>query len=560
MELRQYINVLLKWWWLIIASVLVAGGASYFSTRAMPKVYQSRTTLVVGQVLQNPNPDSNEFYTGQILGQSYADLVKREPVLNGTLNTLGLHWDWQTLQNMVSSKVINNTQLIEITVLDTDPQRAQALTAEIANQLILQSPAAIDPEKNSELQFTQSQIDDLKAKLKKAQDEVNQLDDVIAKASSARQIEEASTRQQALQSQIGGWQTTYANLLLTIQKGSPNSLSIVEPAQVPSTPVGPNTTNNTMLAAAIGLVLAGAAAFLLEYIDDTVKTPDDVTKSLGMQTLGSIARIGTREYPDKLVVVNQPLSPISEAYRVLRTNLQFSAIDKPLRTMMLTSARPVEGKSVTTANLGAIIAQSGKRVILVDADLRRPTQHRIFKLTNNAGLTTALLETTSDPSGILQDVGIENLKVMTSGPIPPNPSELLGSRRMGELINALLPHADIIIFDTPPVMAVADATILSSRLDGVVLVIDASKTRRALAQRAKAALVAVGAQLLGVTLNRVSARVESGYDYYYYSADGDRRKHHRSLGHRVRRLFSRNGHAQHTPKTMQTSSSRTTGR
>lgn len=540
MELRQYVNVVLKWWWLIIASILVAGGASYFTTSTMPKVYQSRTTLVVGQILQNPNPDYSDFYSGQVLGQSYSDLVKREPILQGALDALNLPWEWQRLQSMVTSRVIQNTQLIEIIVVDVDPQRAAALAQEVANQLIENSPGATDETKQAEQDFTLAQIDDIKTKLKNAQDELRQIDDTIAKAGSARQIQELRSRQYTLQSQIGSWQSTYAQLLLTVQKGSQNSLNVVEPAQVPIAPVGPNTTNNTILAAVIGLLLAVGAAFLLEFIDDTVKDSETVRRSLGLETLGTIFNVDGREYPEKVVVAHYPFSPVAEAYRVLRTNLQFTSIDKPLKAFLVTSTRPLEGKSTTSANLAAIIAQSGKQVILVDADLRRPTQHNNFQLTNNAGLTTVLLDSKIDPSDILQDVGIENLRLMTSGPLPPNPAELLGSKRMAELITRLQHIADVVIFDTPPVMAVADASILSSHVDGVLFVIDASRTRRAQAQKAKTSLAAVGAHLLGVALNRIPLRGETGYDYYYYSSE-DKRTRKRSQRNRLTQVFSRNG-------------------
>ena len=146
MELRHYASTLLKWWWLIVASVVIATVSSYFGTRAIAPTYQASTTLMVGQALQNPNPNAAEFYTGQVLAQSYTDLVRRQPVLEGTLKTLGLTWDWRVLQGMVSSRVVAGTQLLEISVLDTDPQRAPVLADEIARQLILQSPAGSDPE------------------------------------------------------------------------------------------------------------------------------------------------------------------------------------------------------------------------------------------------------------------------------------------------------------------------------------------------------------------------------------------------------------------------------
>lgn len=522
MELRQYTNILIKWWWLIIASVVVAAAASFLSSATSPRTYQSRTTLVVGQALQNPNPNAAEFYTGQALAQSYTDLVRREPVLRGTLEALGLNWDWGTLQEMVSSRLVPGTQLLEIAVLDTSPQRARILTDEISRQLIKQSPAGTDPQKEAERQFISTQILDLKENIKQSQEEIRQLDDVISTANSARQIQDARTRQDSLRAQASSWQSTYAQLLTNLQQGTTNFLSVVEPAQ-DGTRVGTSTLMNALLAAVIGLILAGGAAFVLEYLDDTVRTSDDVRQVVNLTTLGSIARIDGDDSTDRLITLKEPRSPVAEAYRVLRTNIQFSTVDTPLRTLLITSASPQEGKSLTASNLAIVMAQTGRRVILVDADLRRPMQHQVFSLTNKLGLTSILMDTDIPLSEVLQPGGVDDLKVVTSGPIPPNPSEILGSKKMGSLIETLQQEADIIIFDGAPAMAVTDSIVLATRLDGTLLVIDAGKTRRAQARRSKEALEAVGARVLGVALNRVSLRSEGHY-YQYYSAEGDVRR------------------------------------
>jgi succinoglycan biosynthesis transport protein ExoP len=541
-ELRQYASVILKWWWLIAASVIVAGVASYLGARATPRMYQSRTTLMVGQVLQNPNPSTSEFYTGQVLAQSYVDLARREPVLKATLEALKLQWDWMALQAMVSSRVVPGTQLLEIAVSDTDPQRAKALASEVAHQLILQSPAATDPQKEADRQFILSQIEDLKANIKKSQDEIRQLDDEMAKSNSARQIQDARNRQTALLAQVSTWQATYNGLLSNLQEGTPNYLSVVEPAQTPLTPVGRGLGYNVLLAVGIGLVLSGGAAFLLEYLDDTLKTPDDVRHELGLTVLARIARIEGQDYAEKLVTARQPRSPVAAAYRVLRTNLQFSTVDRPLRTLMVTSPNPKEGKSLISANLAVVVAQSGKRVILVDADLWRPCQQHIFEMDNTEGLTSALLSDDASVASVLRPGPVENLSILLSGPMPPNPSDLLGSRRMGDLIEALQRQTDIVIFDSPPVMADADATILAARVDGVLLIVDSGSTRRGPTQHSKETLEAVGARLMGVVLNRLSGGERS--DYYYYSAEDGRRRKRRSVNP-LAHLFGRNGHSAH---------------
>ncbi len=529
MELRQYISVLVKWWWLILASVLVAGAASMLGTLTTPRVYQSRTTLMVGQALQNPNPNQSDFSTGQALAQSYADLVKREPILREALQSLGLNWDWLTLQGMVTSRVVPGTQLLEIIVSDTDPQRAKYLVDEIVNQLILQSPAGTDAKDAASRQFIQQQVEDLQANITKSQAEVRQLDDVIAGANSARQIQDARSRQTELQSQITTWQATYAQLTADLQQGATNFLSVVETAQVPATSVGTSLVSNVLLAAVIGLVLAGSAAFVLEYLDDTIKTADDVQKYVDATLLGGVAYIDHEQMSDRLVALHQPRSPQAEAYRGIRTNLQFSSIDRPLHSLLITSANPEEGKSLTSVNLAVAFAQAGQRVILVDADLRRPSQHNILSLPNKVGLTSVLIDANGQVSNVLQPTSVENLRVMTSGPIPPNPSEMLGSKRMTHIIEALQQEADVVVFDGAPVLAVTDSIVLGVHVDGVLLVVEAGRTRHAQAQRSKEALTKVGAQVLGVVLNRVVARGESYYAYYEDASDSEQ-KHRRLPG------------------------------
>jgi len=220
---------------------------------------------------------------------------------------------------------------------------------------------------------------------------------------------------------------------------------------------------------------------------------------------------------ESLITVTNPRSPISEAYRTLRTNLEFTSLDKPIRTMVVTSAGPEEGKSTTLANLAVTLAQAGKEVILVDCDLRRPSQHQIFNLRNGAGLTTMMVadEALRDPP--LQETGIEGLKLLASGPIPPNPSELLGSRRMEEIIELLSQQAAMVLFDAPPVIAVTDAAVLATKVDAVLLVINAGKTKREHARRAKALLDKVNAHLIGTALNNV--KLDTSLHRYYAEQD-----------------------------------------
>ncbi len=219
----------------------------------------------------------------------------------------------------------------------------------------------------------------------------------------------------------------------------------------------------------------------------------------------------------KLIVHEDAKSPIAEAYRTLRTNIQFSKTDGELKTIMFTSSGPGEGKSTTTANTAVALAQSGKKVILLDCDLRKPVQHKIFGK-KNRGLTNILVEEI-EADHFIQETQIDNLRVLTSGPIPPNPSELLGSAKMQELINYLKTQADYVIIDAPPVIAVTDASVLASRVDGVTLVVNSGSVRPEMAQKAKELLIKANGHLLGVILNRVEIEEEHAYYYYYYGSD-----------------------------------------
>lgn len=313
------------------------------------------------------------------------------------------------------------------------------------------------------------------------------------------------------------------------QLSRPGDVSIVEAATTPSVPVKPHVLLNTMMAAAIGLLLAAGVALLIEYLDDTVKSPEDLEAN-GLASLGGVARFSRPKAPqENLVAGSGSQRHFSEAYRVLRTNVQFSTIDRPGQTLLVTSANPGEGKSTTAANLALVMAQAGKKVVLVDSDLRRPSVHRLFGLSNEQGLTNLLLSTQTNVNGYAQHTRFDNLAVVTSGPLPPNPSELLASRRLDSIVENLKTQADIVVFDSPPILAVTDATILASKVDGTMLVIDSGKTRSQALQRAKDALVRSKTHLLGAVLNKLKRRGGGYYYHYYYyhSADGDKKKRRR---------------------------------
>ncbi len=545
MELLHYLTIIRKWFWLIVLATTLAAGSSLIASKLAVPVYRTTTTLIVSQVIEAANPNSGDIFASQQLAQTYVQLVTKEPMLSAAVQALGLQRDWRSLRGQVSAAPIQGTQLIGISVIDTSPVRAKAIADELANQLILQSPTTPSQEEQERLAFIEAQLPELRTRIADAQSTIAELDQVIATARSAQQIEAAQNQQRVLSTQMNQWQSTYAQLVAASQGSSLNYITVIEPADIPRVPVSPKPVLNLILAVAIGLTLSIGAVLLLEYLDDSIRSPAEIRTLLGAPVLTAIGRIDGGDYPTKLVAENMPRSPITEAYRALRTNLQFASLDKPLKTIVATSAGPSEGKSLTSANLAVVLAQAGLSVVLVDADLRRPVQHKIFGLKNNVGLTTWLVGqpvdtlvaaggSRSEPvmsvksalEAFVQNTHVPRLRVCTSGSLPPNPAEVLGSARMRQFIDEVTQSADIVILDSPPCVTVTDAVVLSQWADGVLMVLDQKVTTRQAVQRARENLQSAGARVLGAVINRLDTRGTSGYYYstyyssYYYHADG----------------------------------------
>ncbi|HWQ41177.1 MAG TPA: CpsD/CapB family tyrosine-protein kinase [Desulfosporosinus sp.] len=225
-----------------------------------------------------------------------------------------------------------------------------------------------------------------------------------------------------------------------------------------------------------------------------------------------------------LITLEQTKSPISEAYRALRTNVQFTSVDSETQKIMVTSSGPREGKSHTVANLGVSMAQAGKTVLIIDADLRNPTQHKLFGLDNGDGLSVSLVQD-QDYLKYIRETAVPGVMVLPAGPVPPNPAELVGSKRMKRLIEEVSKQFDMVLIDTPPVITVTDAAVLAQEVDGVILVLASGEVNKSYAQKAKEQLDKLGVKILGAVLNKVGVNTNE-YHYYYYNASDDTKKKH----------------------------------
>ncbi len=292
------------------------------------------------------------------------------------------------------------------------------------------------------------------------------------------------------------------------------SAQVLEPSTVPNIPVRPKKTLNILMGALFGLFLGICMALLQEYLDDRINTVEDANRVIGLPSLGYVPALTSADA--KLLPQMRHVDPAAESYRLLRTNIQFAAIDTPLRTLLVTSTAPGEGKTTTTANLAFAMALDGKKVLLVDTDLRRPTMHKLLEVPSGPGLTDVLLGRAKLEDTILPNPSIPNLRTLSAGALPPNPAELLNSHAFDVLTSKMAEMHDIVIFDSPPVLVAADAAIMASKFDGTVLVVANGDTKKGPARQAMALLTKARANVLGIAFNKMRATDGQGYGYYYY--------------------------------------------
>jgi succinoglycan biosynthesis transport protein ExoP len=514
MEFKRYYLPLRRWWWLLVVAALIAAVSSYIATFNQPPIYQSLTTLMIGQVIADPNPSTAEFNLGQQLAENYAEIANREPVRLATMQALGL----PRLPDYRAT-ALPNGQFIEIVVTDTNPRKAQAVADELANQLILRSPTGDPSDEQERLAFIQEQLDNLQIQITETEDEIVRLREALGDMDSAREIADAQSAITASETKLSDLQGIYSDLLANTQSGATNTISVIEPAFLPTRPIGPDKVLTILLAAAVGLSLAVAAAYILDYIDDTIKSPEDTEELTKAPIIGYLSELDVEDV-GLLYVAENPRHPSVEEIRALRTNLEFAGVDQPLNTLLVSSADMDVGKTSVAANLAVVMSQTEKNVILIDADLRRPNVHNFFGMPNNYGLSD-IFRGKLDIDEVLKKWPGGSVSIITAGDPPPNPAELLGSKKMKHILEALEQRADIVIIDGPPFI-VADAPVLASKVNGVLLIMRIGHTRVPATRSMMEQIDRSGAKVIGVALNRIPPKRVGDYtgkQYYssYYS-------------------------------------------
>ncbi|MCI0478756.1 MAG: polysaccharide biosynthesis tyrosine autokinase, partial [Anaerolineales bacterium] len=450
MELRHYLSLVRKWLWLVIIGGLLGAGSAYLYSRMSTPIYQSTITLLISQG-SGVTTDYYSMLTSQRAATTYIEQLKSPVILMQALKELGISMEEDNLFVGVSAQVVRDTSLLRVFVTDTDPARAQAIATQVAKVLNDQVNAA----QMQRYRVVQDDLDRQVAEVRKKIDEVQKslapLGDATTGASAPEFVR---TERARLQMELTTLQAQYSVLLQNANATrlaatrSSDAITVSSPATFSPFPISPRTTQNVLLGLAVGAMLAAGIAFLVEYLDDSLKSSDDVSRVLGLSTVGNVARF-PKSTKNPLVVLDAPRAPYAESYRNLRTNLQFSLAVDAAAALVLSSAEPGEGKSTTIANLAIAMAQMGKRVILVDTDLRRPTLHHLFRVPPEPGLTDLFLKDQT-LEHVIRETSQPGLHLLTCGKIPPNPAEVLASAWMDQLIDALKRQYDIVLFDSPP--------------------------------------------------------------------------------------------------------------
>jgi tyrosine-protein kinase len=517
MDLRHQLAFLRSSLPLIVIGTLVGALAAFLVSSVLPRTYEADTTLLVGQA-SNPGTtaDYNQLLISQRLSQTYAQLVTLPEIASGVIKKLDLPTTPEELLKHVHADAALDSTLLTVTA---DAGTADD-AAKIANAFVAQLLASPFAQQGAPSEIQTLVEQDLLAVRAQTQQIQDQIDALVAKTDRTAAEEQQLAN---LQTQMVGLRSTLATLLSLSTGSNANVLTVVDPATPPSSAASPKIPLNTALGAMLGLLAAVGIAYTMRRLDDTIKTPDDVESLTGLPLLGMIVRMpGDKGKPlqYRLATLLYPRSPAAEGFRHVRTNVDFASGEAALRSLLVASAVPGEGKTVTASNLAVAYAQAGRTTCLVDADLRRPTIHELFGLPNDHGLSTLMAGNETTYESVTHATDVNGLRVLTSGPLPPNPAELLASPRMRAILAGLLEHVDLVVIDSPPLQAVTDAAVLSSLVDGTILVVAAGRTRRDSLVRGRDALQRVGANVLGALLNGVSEGMDSGAAFAYFGYYG----------------------------------------
>lgn len=498
MDLRRLLLFVKRWAWLLLAGVVLAGGGAYVasSLTTPPPTYQSSAVVLVGPALAAADANSAQMDASRRVAAVYAHVAVSRPVLQRVIEELELDLTTQQLRPQLTVATSEETPIINVTASATEPAQAADIANEVVRQLVAISPALASEEEESS-RFIQLQIDALEEEIETVAAEVERLSSIQTRS------EEQDAELSALRTRLADLRSTYAALVAAAAPGASTLLTVIEEAVPIPVPLPGNRLQVTIFAAVLGLVLATGVALLMEHLDDTVKSEEDVVAASGFQNLADIASIppAVRREPHRLTAELGRHSPVAESFHSLRTSIELLA-PKAVHSLLVTSALRTEGKTTVAANLAIVFAQAGREVLLVDADLRRPALHRRFGMTNSHGLSDLLQSPDIELQDLARDSGIPRLRVLPAGVPPLDPAGLGASPRMKEVVTRLRKQADLLILDSPAMLAAPEVGVLASCLEWTLLVIASGRTTVESIEDVSRALTRAKAKVIGTALNR----------------------------------------------------------
>ncbi len=525
LDLRRILWIGRHWWWLLLLVPVIAGvSAHHFSAKQIP-LYMGSARLQVSPANGLGSADLGSIQTSQSLANTYLVMIPSRPVMTKVVDDLHLPYGPGVLQAKTSVSIVGSTFLMEIDVADPNPEQAARLANAIAQTFVTYTAEQVTQQKSPTRNALDSQIADTNAQIAALEKQINDLESqlklpVTGTPTAQQNVAIANTQAQltSLRSTLSDQQLRLNQLQATANQldlatvSAQNQVSIFEPAITPTAPFTTGTARrDTLVGVFTGLFLAVAAVIFLEFLDTTINAGTDFLEVASGPLLATIDRVPRlRRGLDQIFVVTRPTRHAAESIRLIRTNLDFLATAKRGVVLVVTSPGGKEGKSTITANIGMAFAQAGMSVTIIDANMRNPSQHRIFELSNERGMTSLL----SDASLPWEDVAVHvasNLTVIMSGPPPANPADLLSQERWRQRLEDIRAASDVILIDTPPVLNVSDALVAAGKADGVVLVCRSGRTRVEAMGRAAASLRQAGAHLIGIVVNQQSGSRKGYY-------------------------------------------------
>ena len=509
-ELYRYWQIIWRHKWVVLLAVIVVFGSTVIFTARQSPVYRASSKVFVsppaylypysatGEILAQSLPYSRDlpYYINYL--ENYRIWLTSEDMMDKIREEVkSLYPQSEQIPFSMSVSVIKDTSIFNIEIESGDPELCKVAANASTQVLVQENQRMFASGLQTASELMQKQI----------QSPLEALDR-LKSGSESSGIDLGPTDDEELERQL-------------LQASQLNNVRIMDYARTPTFPIKPNKKQNAALGLLVGIFLGGGLAFFLEYLDTSIRTIEDIKKYLSWPVLGIVpqfAQIKRKASGSEIqpVVTKFSKSASAEAYRTLRTNIQLADIDNPPKSLVITSAVPLEGKSTTALNLAVALAQKESKVLLIDADLRKPIIHKLLHLDNSTGLVDALLNGGHPGASVKQSKNIDNLWVLTSGSVPSNPSELLGSSGMKALMEQVTKEYDYVVFDTPPLISVSDGVILASQADGILMVVSPGKVKGEIGRHTKELLERIGTPVLGCVFNGVEPSHRNYYYYYNY--------------------------------------------